>query len=75
LNQPVAFFFLERRRQKQELDEQNLSKVKRIHLLVENKIIFNLYLFQFKYPDLNDENSVQRFFMSEITMGEQVMGL
>jgi len=75
LNQPVAFFFLERRRQKQELDEQNLSKVKRIYLLVENKIIFNLYLFQFKYPDLNDENAVQRFFMSEITLGEQLMGL
>ena len=28
-----------------------------------------------KYPDLLDETAVQTFFMSEIALGEQLMGL
>jgi mitochondrial import receptor subunit TOM20 len=32
-------------------------------------------LFFLKYPDLNDEAAVQRFFMEEISLGEQLMGM
>ncbi len=28
-----------------------------------------------KYPDLTDETAIQSFFMSEIALGEQLMGL